>query len=204
MFWLERGDFVNLAHVKWRDAHTAKFLGTLSDAKRILADISSALSHLRTKGYFHNDIKPSNMVYGRQSGAKLLDFGHATRDDEPCCKGGSPWYIPPEFLALRERKGPADIWALGIVMLYLLQRIPLPDTQRQVRTWLINEVRVPGDNGPATSAMENWLRLVSGERERLGALEDGREVTELVQRMLEPDVLNRISTQELASIVREW
>ena len=205
--YLESVNSFSLAQSKWRDSHSAHFLGTPADAKRILADMASALRYLRTMAILHNDIKPSNIVYSRPTGAKLIDFGLATRDDWPLCKGGSPWYIPPEFLSLGERQGPADVWALGIVMLYLMQRMPLPDSQRQAKTWLISEVKAPGDGGVATSAMEDWLLLVREEMRQLREVERDEDeegwMAGVVQRMLNPMIMDRITAQELAVVVQE-
>lgn len=107
------------------------FRGTVEDAYTILADISSALAYLASKGIMHNDIRASNILYsgrGVPGGAILIDFGLSRRvDEDPEDRGGgTPWYIAPEYPAYT-RESSADIWSLGIVMLYVMRRVHFRD-----------------------------------------------------------------------------
>ncbi|KAK2746981.1 hypothetical protein FQN57_002553 [Myotisia sp. PD_48] len=87
--------------------------------------ISSALAYIHEKGIIHHDIKPGNIIL-QAEGLKpvLCDFGIAATTSR-YYSGGTPSYIPPEVI--RELRGsPSDIWAFGIVMLFVMKRVALP------------------------------------------------------------------------------
>ncbi|KXG53628.1 uncharacterized protein PGRI_006780 [Penicillium griseofulvum] len=69
-----------------------------ADAQRILADMASALYFIHRNSIVHNDIKQGNILYSPGRGAVLIDFGLSFRDSNPSSGGGTPWYLPPEFL----------------------------------------------------------------------------------------------------------
>ncbi|KAI5455923.1 kinase-like domain-containing protein [Mariannaea sp. PMI_226] len=114
---------------QWRDKKN-NFKGGFSDTRRILIDVASALEYLNDKGIVHNDIKPSNILYKKEVGARLIDFGLASRtNDKTLCLGGTPWYVAPEYM--QRKRGPkSDMFGLGVTFLFLLRAIPLPDATR--------------------------------------------------------------------------
>ena len=88
----------------------------------LLRPIADALSYAHGRGVIHRDVKPANVLLGRDGTMKLSDFGiakateqtHITRTGDFL---GTPAYIAPEQ-ARGEPIGPAaDQFALG-VMLY--------------------------------------------------------------------------------------
>ena len=176
------------------------FCGIETDARRVLIDIASALAYLRRMKILHNDIKPANILYSRDQGAKLIDFGLATRDRWLVCTGGSPWYVPPEFMALEERRAPSDIWALGITMLYLINRIPLPDRQKQAKLWIISQVNTNKTGTAkgvetARDAMRKWLGHIGAEVRRLSSYNSA--LSQTVIKMLQAVPGKRISADDL-------
>jgi serine/threonine protein kinase len=69
------------------------FKGTIDDAYTICAHIANALGYLEREGIAHNDIKALNILYSREEGATLIDFGlGSTIKDAGLETGGSPWY----------------------------------------------------------------------------------------------------------------
>lgn len=95
-------------------------------AQAIASKMAAALSYVHSQGISHNDIKTGNIVYDPDRGPTLIDFGHATNmGDVPV--GGSPAYIPPEMELDTVCSGDRDVYAFGIVMLYLLGVVPVPD-----------------------------------------------------------------------------
>jgi len=71
---LQRIDARDLAHNDWCNQQGDKhFRGGHGDAVRVLVDMARALQYLREKK-FHNDIKPSNILYGEEAGAVLIDL----------------------------------------------------------------------------------------------------------------------------------
>lgn len=79
-----------------------------SEALRILQDLSSALAYLSTKDIIHNNIKPDNITYSPCQGPVLLNFGLAIPSSTKTM-GGTPWYIPPEYLVNESRGFAGDI-----------------------------------------------------------------------------------------------
>ncbi|MFG3228008.1 serine/threonine-protein kinase [Kitasatospora sp. NPDC048194] len=92
---------------------------------RIIAGICEGLAHLHRSGWVHTDLKPENVLIGRDGEVRLSDFGLAIElvgTHGHSAPMGTPDYLPPERWKepLGERgikiRATADIWALGIVI----------------------------------------------------------------------------------------
>ncbi|MEU9997202.1 serine/threonine-protein kinase [Streptomyces sp. NPDC050848] len=96
-----------------------------ADRGRLIAGICEGLAHLHRSGWVHADLKPENVLLGRDRSVKLSDFGLATEltgTHGYAPPMGTLDYLPPERwraplgeLGVRVRPS-ADIWALGIVI----------------------------------------------------------------------------------------
>ncbi|KAG5981183.1 hypothetical protein E4U55_003216 [Claviceps digitariae] len=150
------------------------FTGTADDAIRVLGDMASALDYLAKQRVVHNDIKPANILYDRDRGAVLIDFGVATSVGD-VHNGGTPWYLAWEYRSYGHRGPTSDIFALGVTLLYLLQKTPLPETVG--RGWKISNVRTVGEDG---REMDKWLEKVHQMSRQLGH----SEIESLVKRMV--------------------
>lgn len=211
--YMEHVDAQDLtAAPRWRSKANDEFQGDRNDAFRILEDIASALSYMHGRKLVHNDIKPANILYSPERGAVLCDFGLSTLAANSPTSGGTPYYVPPEFIG-RKLRGPAsDVWALGITMLYVIRKIPFPDCRArrhhpQPLYWQIAGINNPtapykqyGNGQPAASQMRDWLSEIHEARERL----DSRDLLErLIRDMLIPNPHTRITMsrvlQELVS-----
>ncbi|KAK4462390.1 kinase-like domain-containing protein [Cladorrhinum samala] len=186
----------------WRTAGSDLFSGDRSDALRILRDIASALHYIHGKGLVHNDIKPGNILYSRERGAVLCDLGLSTRARDPVA-AGTPWYVPPEFIGLKQRGVQSDVWALGVTMLYVLGRISWPDaraSQRHPRHlhWIIAKLnsRERGPQSEAVSKMRQWLNEVAVAR---NSLDTHDKLERLVHAMLYPNPKERVSLKEIVN-----
>lgn len=193
----------------WRRMENDRFAGDLTDAKRIIRDIASALHYIHGKGLVHNDIKPANILYSRERGAVLCDLGLSTRASDPPSIGGTPWYIPPEFVARKQRGAPSDVWALGVTMLYVMGKIPFPDARGnrahpQHLHWLIAKVHPnPRDRNPQPTAvkhMQQWLGEVNVARAQLNTQD---EQEKLVYDMLWPNPHQRITMRGILDRITE-
>lgn len=186
------------------------FLGTRDDAKRILRDIAGALNYMHGRDLIHNDIKPSNILYSRKRGAVLCDFGLSTRSQAQAINGGTPYYVPPEFVGRKLRGPPADVWALGITMLYVLRKLPFPDGRNRANHpsgrrlyWQIAELNRRPPRGGLSDAVEQmrlWLDEVNAAKVRLN-MADPLEA--MVASMLVSDPKNRITMARLMSRLHE-
>ncbi|KAK4166339.1 kinase-like domain-containing protein [Cladorrhinum sp. PSN259] len=186
----------------WRTGGTDLFSGDKSDGLRILRDIASALHYIHGKGLVHNDIKPGNILYSRERGAVLCDLGLSTRARDPVA-AGTPWYVPPEFIGLRQRGVQSDVWALGVTMLYVLGKISWPDaraSQRHPRHlhWIIAKLnsRDRGPQSEAVAKMRQWLNEVAIAR---NGLDTHDKLERLVHAMLYPNPKERVTLKEIVS-----
>ncbi|KAH9900082.1 kinase-like domain-containing protein [Xylariomycetidae sp. FL2044] len=182
--YMEYIPFPSLSNSPWKKRDW--FTGTDADAKRVVRDMSSALVYLHKNSILHNDIKPSNILYDRRGGAVLIDFGSATYKATTPCSGGTPWYVPREYLR-GERGCPSDMFALGVTALYLLRMVPLPDTTQPY--WKLSMAQ---SDSSAKEAMQAWLATV---REQQDELADDILIEDVIKCMLN-EVRFRITAVE--------
>ena len=81
------------------------------------------LNHLHSKAIIHRDITLGILLLGKNMELKIGDFGLAinvNKGKKTFGIAGTPGYQPPEMLNNEEYSFSADIWALGIIMCYLL------------------------------------------------------------------------------------
>ena len=90
-----------------------------NDARRIIAEVCSALDYAHQKGVIHRDIKPANILLDQQGRAFLTDFGLALVT-EIGTRGeifGSPHYIAPEQAMSSAKAVPqSDLYAVGVIL----------------------------------------------------------------------------------------
>ncbi|MBK1654920.1 methylation-associated defense system protein kinase MAD6 [Allochromatium vinosum] len=91
---------------------------SLEDAVRILRESAEGLAHLHRHGVYHQDIKPSNLLW-TNAGVRIIDFNVAVdaRDAAPG-GGGTRRYLPPDYDHAGEPDSAdridRDLYALGI------------------------------------------------------------------------------------------
>ncbi|KAI6626072.1 hypothetical protein MCOR07_002631 [Pyricularia oryzae] len=166
--YMEDVEGPSLAYPTWRQRPENLFTGSRGVAGRIMRDIALALDYVHSKNITHYDVKPGNILYNDTRGAVLIDFGLSSDSPNTATNvyaAGTPWYIPPEFLAASNpgRGFPGDIWALGVMQLFLFKLLPLPETTAE---WIISHV--VGPKGPnrdrARETMVQWLKRVKNTR----------------------------------------
>ncbi|KAF4509343.1 hypothetical protein G6O67_003521 [Ophiocordyceps sinensis] len=169
------------------------FSGNMDDARRVLRDVASALVYLEEQQVLHNDLKPGNIIYDRDRGGVLIDFGLACTPRD-ACNGGTPWYLPPEFIEDGKREFASDVFALGVTMLYLLQMTRLPDVTEP--GWLIPHVFT---DVTQDRKMRAWLEKVDRLAQRLGVT----GIEPVVRAMLEEEPGQRISAADIGRRLSE-
>ncbi|MGD9482669.1 serine/threonine-protein kinase [Streptomyces sp. TRM70308] len=109
----------------------------------LLDQLLAGLAAVHAEDVVHRDVKPANILLdatgtGRPH-LRLSDFGIALRKDEPRLTEsayvvGTPGYFAPEQLLGAEPDFPADLYAVGLVALYLLTG-EKPDAQALVTSY---------------------------------------------------------------------
>jgi serine/threonine protein kinase len=89
------------------------------------ADLALALDHVHRAGYIHRDIKPANVLLDADGRARLTDFGISRAVDGTAvtttgCIVGTAAYLAPEQVRGERVGPPADVFALGLVLLEAL------------------------------------------------------------------------------------
>jgi serine/threonine-protein kinase len=105
------------------------------EAASLMLQACDALGEAHARGIIHRDVKPSNMFLTKRNDGstllKVLDFGISkapllSDEAEPTLTQsqmvlGSPQYLSPEqFADVRTVDSRTDIWALGVVLYYML------------------------------------------------------------------------------------
>ncbi|BAS93447.1 CBL-interacting protein kinase 22 [Oryza sativa Japonica Group] len=99
-------------------------------ARRLFAQLASAVAHAHSLGVFHRDIKPENLLLDERGDLRLTDFGLSAFADADQHLGatdglaathcGSPAYVAPEILLKRRYDASkADVWSCGVVLFVL-------------------------------------------------------------------------------------
>lgn len=113
----------------------------MPEARKVIAQIASALAAAHRLGLVHRDVRPANILYDREADRVLLtDFGLAAvlesgdetglRLTRPGEQLGSAAYASPEQLRGETVTERADVYSLGVVAFELLTgRLPFDPSQ---------------------------------------------------------------------------
>jgi hypothetical protein len=97
----------------------------LTEALRTTGSVAGALDHIHRAGVLHRDVTPANVLYDGDGRAHLSDFGVAFVADAPritdtgLTVGAAP-YLAPEQVRGEPAGAPADVYALGLVLIEAL------------------------------------------------------------------------------------
>jgi hypothetical protein len=131
----------------------------LSELRPVLAQVLEGLAYLHARGVVHRDVKPDNVLLGRNGDVKLADYGISTTlraQRHGGTAAGTPLYMAPEQLRGEPCDGRADLYAVGVMAYQLATgRLPFDASSAEVaRAWHFGRSR-PSDTGDA--GFDGWL-----------------------------------------------
>jgi serine/threonine protein kinase len=93
---------------------------------RIFERIADGLTHMHKQGVLHADLKPNNLILGRGTHVKVIDYGLAWIKGEPKDRvQGTPEYMAPETASHKLINERTDVYNFGATM-YRLVTLQLP------------------------------------------------------------------------------
>ncbi len=138
--------------------------------------VCQALAAVHKEGLVHRDVKASNVMRSHDGNYVLMDFG-LVRDMEVASEGvaGTRQFMSPELFEHKEATPSSDLYALGVVLFFLVT----------------GEYPVDGANFAETRYNHR-----EGNRKRLVDSRPNLPVdfVELVERLMAPDSKNRFAT----------
>jgi eukaryotic-like serine/threonine-protein kinase len=120
---------------------------TPREAARLLATVADALHYAHEQGVIHRDVKPSNILLGKDNDPYLTDFGLAlyTADVTITSDGqrlGTVAYMSPEQARGESHRvdGRADVYSLGVILYRLLTgELPFRGNKSMVMFQVVHE-----------------------------------------------------------------
>lgn len=93
--------------------------------RRIGSALAGALAHIHESGLVHRDVKPANVLLTGDGRARIADFGiarglHGAVETEAGTVVGTAAFLAPEQAQGGDVGPPADVYALGLVLLEAL------------------------------------------------------------------------------------
>ncbi|KAK5635043.1 hypothetical protein RRF57_010755 [Xylaria bambusicola] len=180
------------------DQESREFNGNIMRAWRILGDMASALSFLHTRKIVHGNVHLTNILFHPVRGAVLTNFNLSFEEENGAVGNAAPWYLPPEFIEdAQSRCSTSDMWALGVVMVWVLGKIPMPESTKH---WFAEDIHPTGPttlmiHRYAQCRMEDWLATVQAGNDELQ--EEGGEIANLVDALVQQVPHKRITAATL-------
>jgi eukaryotic-like serine/threonine-protein kinase len=158
------------------------------EALAVLGPTAAGLAAAHEAGLVHRDVKPENVLLGRDGTVRITDFGlaraaaSATSTFGPDVLVGSPHYLSPEAVQLQPLDARSDVYALGVVLFECLTGQPPHQAE-----------------SPFATAVAHTARPVPAPSELVAGLSPG--IDEVVRRATERDRDRR--TPDAAAFGRE-
>ncbi|KRZ79837.1 Cyclin-dependent kinase 4, partial [Trichinella papuae] len=100
---------------------------TMDDIRMYCWDILEGIQFLQQLSIIHRDIKPQNILLGKDGHLKLTDFGlariYAHANLSPLVV--TLWYRAPEILLVTTYTTAVDIWSFACILAEMLKKTPL-------------------------------------------------------------------------------
>ena len=173
---------------------------------RVLQKTAAGVAHMHDRGVLHADLKPNNIMLGRGTNAKVIDYGLAWVKGEPKDRvQGTPEYMAPETAMRKVVNERTDIYNFGATM-YRLVTFKLPpnvvpaaeglELKESTYTELLKPVKDlnPGCPPPLAELIHRCLSFAALKRP--AAMADVRDcldqlADEAVAKLADPDEIER-------------
>jgi serine/threonine protein kinase len=142
---------------------------SLEDSVRIVRESAEGLGHLHKHGVYHQDVKPSNLLW-TDNGVRIIDFNVAvTENDEVKGGGGTRRYLPPDYDYSSELDASdridRDLYALGISFYECLTRkYPFDEPTPPIKSPPKEPKQFKGCADLSTSLINVLVKMISPER----------------------------------------
>ena len=161
-------EYLALTFLPGEPLHQHPIFGMLEDRARRLLPLCDTLSSVHGTGYAHGDIKPANVLLGREPA--LIDFGSARPIRSPPhekCVGTLRYFSPEQHQGVTSAE--SDQYSLAIVFYEFLtrQRLPFPTHWPDMDSSLISLDALPLELRPAMSRA-----LAHSPQERYASVSD--------------------------------
>lgn len=142
---------------------------SLEDSVRIVRESAEGLGHLHKHGVYHQDVKPSNLLW-TDKGVRIIDFNVAvTEQDEVQGGGGTRRYLPPDYDYSSEPDASdrmdRDLYALGISFYECLTgKYPFDEPTPPIKTQPKDPKQFKGCADLSSSLVNVLVKMVAPER----------------------------------------
>ncbi|EGW42505.1 hypothetical protein HMPREF0178_00750 [Bilophila sp. 4_1_30] len=142
---------------------------SLEDSVRIVRESAEGLGHLHKHGVYHQDVKPSNLLW-TDKGVRIIDFNVAvTEKDEVQGGGGTRRYLPPDYDYSSEPDASdrmdRDLYALGISFYECLTgKYPFEEPTPPIKTQPKDPKQFKGCADLSSSLVNVLVKMVAPER----------------------------------------
>lgn len=131
--WVEGHGFIAMRHVPGVRLHDyVRFYGGLPPivSALIAQRLCRAMTFAHCFGYFHRDLKPTNVIIGPDGLPVIVDFGlvkslnvHITQDFEAF--GTVGYRAPEQRIDAKYTDGRADVYSIGMILLFCVTALPM-------------------------------------------------------------------------------
>jgi eukaryotic-like serine/threonine-protein kinase len=142
-------------------------------ALAVLGPAAAGLAAAHEAGLIHRDVKPENLLLGRDGTVRVTDFGlaraaaSATTTFGPGVLVGSPHYLSPEAVRLERLDARCDVYALGVVLYECLTGLPPHEAESVWATALAHTLQAVPPPSEALPGLDPALDdVVRGATER--------------------------------------
>jgi serine/threonine protein kinase len=151
---------------------------SLEDSVRIARESAEGLDHLHKHGVYHQDVKPSNLLW-TDKGVRIIDFNVAvSENDEVQGGGGTRRYLPPDYDYSIEPDAAdrmeRDLYALGISFYECLTgKYPFDEPTPPIKTQPRDPKQFKGCADLSTSLINVLVKMIAPERkDRFASVEE--------------------------------